>query len=123
MGFLDYTAKEVLQGIIPRAIPSPHSVLSAICMESLIAAGFQQSTLASSEEFENTLGSTPLLAYAYRSWSYHGHECLNDDAAKARLLTFVKGCQAFPVIPFKYGPLDFFGSRQVAEHFGLPLGR
>ncbi|KAH6884738.1 hypothetical protein BKA70DRAFT_136376 [Coprinopsis sp. MPI-PUGE-AT-0042] len=117
---LHYTAKDVLQRLVLQTTPSPHGLLAAICMDRLSDAGFQHSTIASSEALERTLDSTPLLVYAYYSWSHHGRESMGHDASKHRLSKFIQECQAFPIIPSKHGSLGLFGPRDVAAHFDLP---
>ncbi|KAH6897701.1 hypothetical protein BKA70DRAFT_747842 [Coprinopsis sp. MPI-PUGE-AT-0042] len=92
-----YSAQAVLQTLIRESIPDPHSGLAAICMARLRDCEFQSSSLASPEGLDMALNATPLLKYAYQSWSVHGRESLHDDIAKSRLLAFVQGCHAFPI--------------------------
>ncbi|KAH6911249.1 hypothetical protein BKA70DRAFT_55901 [Coprinopsis sp. MPI-PUGE-AT-0042] len=116
-----YTAKPILRKLVLQSIPEPHTLLSAICMARLRDCGFQRSALASTEELDAALNSTTLLLYAYRAWSFHGRESMHDDVAKSRLLDFVQGCHAFPILPRERGTFDRFGPLHVIAAFDLPL--
>ncbi|KAH6911214.1 hypothetical protein BKA70DRAFT_1560345 [Coprinopsis sp. MPI-PUGE-AT-0042] len=117
-----YTAKAVLRSLILQAIPSPHSVLAAVCMARLRDCGLQRSTSSSKEDFIATHRSSPLLEYAYCFWADHARESWQgDDAAQSRLSDFVQGCDAFPILPFQQGEVEVFGPLHVAAYFDLPL--
>ncbi|KAH6901138.1 hypothetical protein BKA70DRAFT_710673 [Coprinopsis sp. MPI-PUGE-AT-0042] len=116
-----YTVKPILRKLVLQSIPEPHTLLSAICMARLRDCGFQRSALASTQELDAALNSTPLLLYAYRAWSFHGRESMHDDVAKSRLLDFVQGCHAFPILPRERGTFDRFGPLHVIAAFDLPL--
>ncbi|KAH6884769.1 hypothetical protein BKA70DRAFT_136865 [Coprinopsis sp. MPI-PUGE-AT-0042] len=116
-----YTAKPVLRKLVLQPIPEPHALLSAVCMARLRDSGFQRSALASAEELDAALNSTPLLLYAYHAWAIHGRESIHEDVAKSLLLDFVQGCQGFPILPRKYAKLDRFSPLHVAAFFDLPL--
>ncbi|KAH6901155.1 ankyrin repeat-containing domain protein [Coprinopsis sp. MPI-PUGE-AT-0042] len=90
-------------------------------MARLRDSGFQRSALASAEELDAALNSTPLLLYAYHAWAIHGRESIHEDVAKSLLLDFVQGCQGFPILPRKYAKLDRFSPLHVAAFFDLPL--
>jgi ankyrin repeat domain-containing protein 50 len=118
--FVDYSAKPVLQGLIVESIPYPHSQLAAVCINRLSQAGFQQSTISSREEFHSALEASPLIPYAYDSWSDHARQSLDDDSAKACTCKFVRECHSFPIPTRKYGRLHPFGPPHVAAFFDLP---
>jgi ankyrin repeat protein len=90
-------------------------------MARLRDGGFQRSGLATTKELETALDSTPLLRYAYDAWSIHGSQAMQDSTAKSRLLDFVQGCHAFPILPRERGVFDRFGPLHVVAAFDLPL--
>ncbi|KAH6901135.1 ankyrin repeat-containing domain protein [Coprinopsis sp. MPI-PUGE-AT-0042] len=115
-----YSAQAVLQTLILESIPNPHSQLAAICMACLRDCGLQRSSLASADDLDAALTSTPLLEYAYHSWSVHGRESMHDPAAKSRLSNFIKECHAFPILPGPRATFDRFSPLHVAAYFDLP---
>ncbi|KAH6911280.1 hypothetical protein BKA70DRAFT_56204 [Coprinopsis sp. MPI-PUGE-AT-0042] len=116
-----YTAKDVLQTLLVKVVPFPHSLLAAICTVCLSGCGFQHSTLASKEDLDTALKSAPLLEYAYYAWADHARGSLLDEATKHRLTDFAQGCQAFPILPYKYGTFGLFGPLHVLAYFDLPV--
>jgi ankyrin repeat domain-containing protein 50 len=118
---LDYTAQAVLKDMILQSNPNPHDRLAAICMSRLRDGGFRNSDVASREDLDAALASTPLLEYAYRSWSVHGRESIQDSDANSRLTAFVQECSAFPILPGPRTLLERFGPLHVVAYFDLPL--
>ncbi|KAH6911336.1 hypothetical protein BKA70DRAFT_1146650 [Coprinopsis sp. MPI-PUGE-AT-0042] len=117
--FVHYTAKEAVKGLISKSCPVPHSLPAMVCMAHLIKSGFQRTTLQDSDALNISLESEPLLAYAYKSWSIHAHEALDDPCAAGQLANFVQGCSAFP-IQLLHG-LEALKPLHMAAYFNFPL--
>ncbi|KAH6874661.1 hypothetical protein BKA70DRAFT_1480127 [Coprinopsis sp. MPI-PUGE-AT-0042] len=95
--FVHYTAKDVVKGLISESSPYPYSLPAAVCMALLAEHGFQQKNLTDKRALNASLKAKPLLAYAYKNWSTHAHESLDDTYLATRLSQFIQGCGAFPV--------------------------
>ncbi|KAH6911212.1 hypothetical protein BKA70DRAFT_1560343 [Coprinopsis sp. MPI-PUGE-AT-0042] len=115
-----YTAKPILRDLLLQSIPEPHTLLAAICMVRLSDCGFQRSALASEGDLDGALKAQPLLEYSYHAWSDHARESLPYDAAKQRLMEFVQGCHAFPVLSHTYGTFGVIGPLHLTAAFDLP---
>ncbi|KAH6874663.1 hypothetical protein BKA70DRAFT_1240445 [Coprinopsis sp. MPI-PUGE-AT-0042] len=95
--FVHYTAADVVKGLVAETYPYPHSLPALVCIALLTEHGFQRSSLNDKDAFEPTLNATPLLKYAYKTWSNHARAALDDELTATRLATFIQGCRAFPV--------------------------
>ncbi|KAH6911287.1 ankyrin repeat-containing domain protein [Coprinopsis sp. MPI-PUGE-AT-0042] len=120
-----YSAKAVLQTLMVGVTPHPHSLPAFVCINRLCHAGLQSSSVDSKEDFDAAMRESPLLPYAYDSWSDHARESLDDDISKSHIATFVQGCHGFPILIRKYGPWRRFAWRRfgplhVAAYFDLP---
>ncbi|KAH6907851.1 hypothetical protein BKA70DRAFT_1562907 [Coprinopsis sp. MPI-PUGE-AT-0042] len=116
-----YTGKAVVQALLVKVIPYPHSLLAAVCMNRLSEDGFQRSSINSKSDFDKALKAPPLLPYAYHAWSEHAQASLDDVAPQPRLSGFLCGCHSFPILRRIYGILGQFGPLPVAAYFDLPL--
>ncbi|KAH6911344.1 hypothetical protein BKA70DRAFT_1185890 [Coprinopsis sp. MPI-PUGE-AT-0042] len=121
--FVHYTAKDVVKGLVSESSPYPHSLPAAACMALLAEHGFQQMTLTDQRALEASLKAKPLLAYAYKNWSTHAHESLDDTSLVHRLSQFVQGCCAFPVGLSRYLSSldDILEPLHMAAYFDFPL--
>ncbi|KAH6907888.1 ankyrin repeat-containing domain protein, partial [Coprinopsis sp. MPI-PUGE-AT-0042] len=116
-----YTAKAILQALLVKVVPYPHSLLAAVCMNRLSKGGFQRSSINSKSDLDTALKASPLLPYAYHAWSEHAQASLDDVVAHSRVSSFLRECHSFPIMRRRYGILGRFGPLPVAAYFDLPL--
>ncbi|KAH6911303.1 hypothetical protein BKA70DRAFT_56704 [Coprinopsis sp. MPI-PUGE-AT-0042] len=116
-----YTAKAILQALLVKVVPYPHSLLAAVCMNRLSNRGFQRSSINSKSDLDTALKASPLLPYAYHAWSEHAQASLDDVVAHSRVSSFLRECHSFPIMRRRYGILGRFGPLPVAAYFDLPL--
>ncbi|KAH6907823.1 hypothetical protein BKA70DRAFT_1189322 [Coprinopsis sp. MPI-PUGE-AT-0042] len=122
--FVHYTAKDVVKDLASQSFLYPHSLPAAVCMALLAEHEFQQTTLTDKRALKASLKAEPLLAYAYKNWSTHAHESLDDTSLVHRLSQFLQGCCAFPVglsTHILSSIDDILEPLHMAAHFDFPL--
>ncbi|KAH6892701.1 hypothetical protein BKA70DRAFT_1408267 [Coprinopsis sp. MPI-PUGE-AT-0042] len=121
--FVHYTAKGVVKGLVSQSSLHPHSLPAAVCMALLAEHRFQQTTLTEAHALKASLKAEPLLAYAYKNWSIHVHESLDDTSLAHQLSQFIQGCCAFPVGFSDFFPRvdDILEPLHMAAYFDFPL--
>ncbi|KAH6907836.1 hypothetical protein BKA70DRAFT_1150135 [Coprinopsis sp. MPI-PUGE-AT-0042] len=120
--FVHYTAKDVVKGLVSQSSPYPHSLPASVCMALLAERGFQRKAPADESSLEAALKAESFLAYAYKHWSTHAHESLDDTSLADRLSQFLQGCCAFPVGLSGYMSIfDILEPLHMAAYFDFPL--
>ncbi|KAH6879588.1 hypothetical protein BKA70DRAFT_1345395 [Coprinopsis sp. MPI-PUGE-AT-0042] len=116
-----YTAQDILKRLILESFPNIESIPAAVCMAQVANSGLQHANFNSHEDLSKALRATPLLEYAYHSWSIHARASLGVASIETSLATFVAGCQSFPVLLPDSWAFDCLAPLHVAAFFKLPI--